>query len=88
MTEPAFDSERLALADNFISQRYLETGRLPGFAWNVVHRGEIVHSASLGYESDAIFRIYSMTKAITSVAMLLTKAAPRRPWPPPDSVGQ
>lgn len=71
MTEPAIDLERLVLADNFINQRYLETGRLPGFAWNVVHRGEIVHSSSLGYESDAIFRIYSMTKAITSVAMLM-----------------
>ncbi|NNF55695.1 MAG: beta-lactamase family protein [Acidimicrobiales bacterium] len=71
VTEPAIDSDRLALADTFIEQRYLAPGLLPGFAWNVVHRGEIVHSASLGYERDAIFRIYSMTKAVTSVAMLM-----------------
>ncbi len=54
-----------------MQERYLDQQRLPGLSWSVLHRGELVHRASLGYEDDAIFRVYSMTKPITSVAMLM-----------------
>ncbi len=64
-------TNRLEAADRFISEKYLDPGVLPGVSWTVVHGGSEVHRADLGYDSDAIFRIYSMTKPITSVAMLM-----------------
>ncbi len=70
VTEPAINHDSLAAADKFIQARYLDSEKLPGFSWSVVKGGEVVHTADLGYQADAIFRIYSMTKAITSVAML------------------
>jgi len=63
--------DRLVAADRFIEERYLEPGILPGFSWSVVHDGEVVHTNNAHYDPDAIFRIYSMTKPITSVAMLM-----------------
>lgn len=64
------DTSRLAAIDDFISERYLETKRYPGFSWLVSHGGELAHRADLGYDDDAIFRIYSMSKPVTSVALL------------------
>ena len=73
-------SERLALADRFLRERYVDKGRLKGLAYTVFRRGEIAHQAVMGLadaergaplQDDAIYRIYSMTKPITSVALMM-----------------
>jgi CubicO group peptidase (beta-lactamase class C family) len=73
-------SSRLQHLDRFIRQRYLEPGRLPCATILVERRGEIAHTSAQGYmdveraravTEDTIFRIYSMTKPITSVALMM-----------------
>jgi len=73
-------SERLARIDRFITAKYLDTGKLPCAQTLVWRRGELVHSSTLGQadvergtplRDDAIFRIYSMTKPITSAAFMM-----------------
>jgi CubicO group peptidase (beta-lactamase class C family) len=75
MSKPALD--RL---ENHLRQRYVEAGRFPGTQLLVYRRGKIVHSTVQGFadverkvpvKDDTIFRIYSMTKAITSVAFMM-----------------
>ncbi|MEM7341833.1 MAG: serine hydrolase domain-containing protein [Actinomycetota bacterium] len=74
-----FDPARLARIDRFISERYLDTGLFPGFSLLISRRGRIAHLSTQGHrdverglamEPDTIVRIYSMTKPITSVALL------------------
>ena len=81
-TDPAsagFDPERLARLDRHL-QRYVDEGKLPGWSLLVGRRGRIVHLATSGLrdveaglpvEADTIFRIYSMTKPIVSVAVMM-----------------
>ena len=66
--------------ENHIKSRYIETGRFPGTRLLVYRRGKVVHSAVQGFadlerktplKDDTIFRIYSMTKPITSVAFMM-----------------
>src|ERR1700694_2619087 len=75
MSKAAFD--RL---DAHLKYRYIDTGRFPGTQLLVYRRGKIVHSAVQGFadlerkapmKDDTIFRIYSMTKPITSVAFMM-----------------
>jgi CubicO group peptidase (beta-lactamase class C family) len=75
MSKPALD--RL---ENHLKQRYVDAGRFPGTQLLVYRRGKIVHSAVQGFadverkvpvKDDTIFRIYSMTKPITSVAFMM-----------------
>jgi CubicO group peptidase (beta-lactamase class C family) len=63
-----------------LKQRYLDAGRFPGTQLLVYRRGKIVHSAVQGFadverkapmKDDTIFRIYSMTKPVTSVAFMM-----------------
>jgi len=63
-----------------LKRRYIETGRFPGTQLVVYRRGAVVHSASQGFadverkvpvKDDTIYRIYSMTKPITSVAFMM-----------------
>src|SRR5581483_54219 len=67
-------------ADAHLKRRYLETGRFPGTQLVVYRRGAVVHSAVQGLadverkvpvRDDTIFRIYSMTKPITSTAFMM-----------------
>ena len=71
---------RLQLIDRHLQQRYIEPGRLPGALTLIERRGELVHSSLQGHmdverarplQQDTIFRIYSMTKPITSVALMM-----------------
>jgi CubicO group peptidase (beta-lactamase class C family) len=71
---------RLARLDEVMTRRYVEGGYLPGFITQVYRRGELVHSGLSGsmdlergkpMAEDAIFRIYSMTKPITAVALMM-----------------
>ena len=63
-----------------LKQRYIDAGRFPGTQLLVYRRGKIVHSTVQGFadverkapvKDDTIFRIYSMTKPITSVAFMM-----------------
>jgi len=75
-----FDADRLARIDRFLAERYVDPGLLPCAQLLVVRRGELVHRSVLGHASlerrqrladDTIFRIYSMTKPVTSVAFMM-----------------
>ncbi|MCE2413801.1 beta-lactamase family protein [Candidatus Poribacteria bacterium] len=63
-----------------VMQGYVDEGHLPGFLTVVARRGKIVHFETMGMrdvednkpvEPDTIFRIYSMSKPITSVAVMM-----------------
>jgi CubicO group peptidase (beta-lactamase class C family) len=75
MSKAAFDRIEIHL-----KTRYIEAGRFPGTQLLVYRRGQVVHSAVQGFadierktvmKDDTIFRIYSMTKPITSVAFMM-----------------
>jgi len=75
-----FDADRLARIDSFLAERYVDPGLLPCAQLLVARRGELVHRTVLGHASlekkqrlaeDTIFRIYSMTKPVTSVAFMM-----------------
>ena len=75
-----FSAERLARIDRFLAERYVEPGLLPCALLQVARDGRLVHQSVLGHASlerkerlaeDTIFRIYSMTKPITSVAFMM-----------------
>ncbi len=72
------DPERLARIDTHLA-RYVDDGRLAGWQVLVTRRGQTVHSsvygsrdleAGLPVEPDTLWRIYSMTKPITAVAVM------------------
>ena len=63
-----------------VMQGYVDAGNLPGFLTVVARHGKIVHFETIGMrdvennkpvEPDTIFRIYSMSKPITSVAVMM-----------------
>ncbi|MGB7339071.1 MAG: serine hydrolase domain-containing protein [Phototrophicaceae bacterium] len=71
-------SERLARIDTVMSD-FVKDNQLPGIMTLVQRRGEIVQFGQYGMmdiaaqrpiEEDAIFRIYSMTKPLTSIALM------------------
>ncbi|MDX6197244.1 MAG: hypothetical protein QOJ79_395 [Actinomycetota bacterium] len=73
-----FDAGRLTRIDRHLG-RYVDDGRLPGFQVVVSRRGKRVHSSTYGMrdieaglpvEPDTRWRIYSMTKPVTSVAAM------------------
>lgn len=70
----------LARIERHLETRYLDSGRFPGAQLLVYRRGGIVHQSVHGFadverkapvKSDTIFRIYSMTKPITTVALMM-----------------
>jgi len=83
MTRPeavGLDSARLQHLDRFLQQRYLDTGRLPCTMTLIERGGQLAHCSLQGYMDverarpvahDTLFRIYSMTKPITSVAVMM-----------------
>ena len=79
------DPRGLARADAHIG-RYVERGALPCGLLLVARNGEIAHLSVQGHADlerrrpaaeDTIFRIYSMTKPVTSVALLMLMEAGR-----------
>lgn len=77
--ELGFDEGRLRRVDEALA-RYVDEGRLPGWLVLVSRHGEIAHLSTYGVrditsgapvETDTLFRIYSMTKPITSVAAMM-----------------
>src|SRR6201996_1890369 len=66
--------------ENHLRDRYVEAGRFPGTQLTVYRRGQLVHRTSQGFadlerkilvKDDTIYRIYSMTKPITSIAFMM-----------------
>jgi len=75
-----FSKERLQRIERFVQTKYVEPGRLPCAQIAVARDGETVYEAVLGLadverqvplKDDAVFRIYSMTKPIASVALMM-----------------
>jgi len=81
-TDPAeagFDARRLERIDRHFA-RYVDDGRLPGWHIVVSRHGTVVHSSRAGHrdvetglpvEADTLWRIFSMTKPVTSVAAMI-----------------
>ena len=72
-------TDRLARIDAFLDRKYVQPGRLPGTLSMVARKGEVAHLGVRGFADvergvklaeDTIFRIYSMTKPVTSVAFM------------------
>ena len=66
--------------EDYLKQRYVDAGRFPGTQLLIYRRGKVVHSTVQGFadlerkapvKDDTIFRIYSMTKPIVGVAMMM-----------------
>ena len=75
-----FSPERLARLDRFITEKYLASGRMPCAQVLIARHGEIAHQFVGGKkdlargsacEADTLFRIYSMTKPVTSLAFMM-----------------
>ncbi|MEU3250641.1 serine hydrolase domain-containing protein [Streptomyces sp. NPDC006997] len=77
--EAGLDAKVLRRLDRHLAQ-YVDAGRLPGFLVAVSRGGRVAHLTAYGHrdlaaglpvETDTLWRIYSMTKPVTSVAALL-----------------
>jgi CubicO group peptidase (beta-lactamase class C family) len=79
-SDAGFSPARLKTLDAFVQRRYVDSGRFPGVLTLIWRRGRIAHLRALGsadvergtpLREDTIFRIYSMTKPLTSVAFMM-----------------
>ncbi len=73
------DSARLERITAHLERNYIESGKIPGCQVLVARHGEVAYFRSLGMadrerqtptRDDTIYRIYSMSKPITSVALM------------------
>ena len=71
-------AKRLALLDSHI-QEYVDNGTMPGGVFLIARQGQIVYNKNFGYKDlektdaykkDDIFRLASMTKALTTVSIM------------------
>jgi CubicO group peptidase (beta-lactamase class C family) len=72
-------ADQLRNIERHLDRRYIQPGKLPGTLTLVARRGEIAYVKAQGLMDvernkpvcrDTVFRIYSMTKPITSIAMM------------------
>lgn len=77
--QAGFDPRRLARVDTHLA-RYVDRGLLAGWQLAIARRGELVHHSTYGLrdreaglpvEADTLWRVYSMTKPLTSVAAMM-----------------
>ncbi len=77
--EVGMSSERLARLTR-VTQEHVETGRVPGAVILIARRGRIAYHEAFGFRDrdkglqmarDSLFRIYSMTKPITTTAAMM-----------------
>jgi CubicO group peptidase (beta-lactamase class C family) len=73
-----FDATRLGRIPAHVAAKYVEPGRLPHAATLVSRGGEIAHLSTIGdarpgqpLAEDTIYRIASMTKPVTAVALMM-----------------
>jgi CubicO group peptidase (beta-lactamase class C family) len=84
MNGPATDSglckQRLQRITEHLQRNYIDSGKLVGCQTLVARHGQVAYASALGQmdrernkplRDDTIFRIYSMTKPITSVALMM-----------------
>jgi CubicO group peptidase (beta-lactamase class C family) len=83
MTKPealGFSAARLDRLETFLDSRYVASGRIPCAQVQITRRGELVRQIVLGQADcerglaaaeDTVYRIYSMSKPITSVAFMM-----------------
>jgi CubicO group peptidase (beta-lactamase class C family) len=80
MTEHSAFKQRLARVDRFFADQYIRPGKLAGALVQVWRRGELALNCVQGQadreraaplSEGSIFRIYSMTKPITAVALMM-----------------
>lgn len=73
-------SKRLETLDRRMKEVYVDSGLLPGIQTQIWRKGELAHASVAGsmdlernkpWREDAIVRIYSMTKPITAVALMM-----------------
>lgn len=76
---PGLDPQRLGRIDTAINEE-IAAGKIPGAVALIAHNGKLVYHESFGFadldsqtpmQTNSIFRIASMTKAITSVAVMV-----------------
>ena len=74
-----FNTERLNRISDHLQSNYIEPGKIAGAQVAVARHGQLAYHECLGLrdrernkpmEADTIFRIYSMTKPITSIALM------------------
>jgi len=74
-----FSPERLQRIDRYLQEKYVGPGRMPHAQFLLARNGEIVHQTVIGMQDpergvqlaeDSVYRIYSMTKPVTSVALM------------------
>ena len=79
MSDLGFDADRLARIDAHF-QRYVDDGRLAGWQVLVGRHGHVAHASTYGLADkevgrpvaeDTLWRIYSMTKPIVSIAAMI-----------------
>jgi CubicO group peptidase (beta-lactamase class C family) len=77
--EAGLDERQLERITEHLQHRYIDAGRIAGCQVAVVRHGQLGYFRSLGFrdldrslpvEEDTIWRIYSMTKPITGVALM------------------
>ncbi|MBI1252316.1 MAG: serine hydrolase [Alphaproteobacteria bacterium] len=75
-----FSPARLETLDRVMTQRYVESGMLPGYQTMIWRGGKLAHHSVSGrmdierdakWREDAIVRIYSMSKPITAAALMI-----------------
>ncbi|MGA2205808.1 MAG: serine hydrolase domain-containing protein [Terracidiphilus sp.] len=76
--DTGFSAERLAKIDSFYADQ-VKQGQMAGIVMLIARHGKIAHFSAIGYadvekhqpmKKDTIFRMYSMTKPIASVALM------------------
>jgi CubicO group peptidase (beta-lactamase class C family) len=74
-----YASKRLSRI-NQVMQKYIDRGDIPGSITLVMQKGQVIHREAQGFmdiasrkpmSEDCIFRMYSMTKPVTAVAILM-----------------
>ena len=89
-----FSAERLKAVDASL-QKFVDQGALSGIVTLIARKGRVISTSAYGYQDlakktpmrqDAIFRIYSMTKPITGVAMM--KLYEQGKWHPDDPLSR
>ena len=77
--EAGFDPARLNRITEHLDRNYIQSGKIAGCQALVARHGQVAYFESLGcadaerstpMRDDTIFRIYSMSKPITSVALM------------------
>ena len=75
-----FCDQRLERISDHLERNYIVPGKIPGCQVLIGRRGHVAYSRSFGFadkerkvpvSDDTIFRIYSMTKPITSIALMM-----------------